>query len=770
MGRKVTLISRESDNKTLDFGLLEKELLSRGIEVEVLTKLFRKELSLSQLNYAGHLAKQISAMNNSDLIILDTYCIPVSMLPHRDGLKVIQMWHALSAIKQFGWQTVGKEDGTSETVARTMKMHRGYDYVLCASDATAEHFCKGFGIEKNKIVKLGLPRIDYIIKDNKEITNAIYKKYPVLKNGKENILYAPTFHKGKPVDVAGLARELDFGKYNLIVKLHPIDQEISEHVVKEGVVYDQDFDTYDMLKVADVIVSDYSSFVVEATLADKPLYLYTYDKEEYKKTTGLNVDFDEEAIGKYAFVDAKELVEAMKRRYDYKALRKFRDKYIDIDTNNCTAQLADFIEQLLEEKGTEKKMGIAGTAKKKIFDLAKENKEFRVFARNGRDAVYRAKMTLDAPLARVDEKKVYFQTFSGRGYSDSPKALYEYMKRTPAYNDYTFVWSFRDPSKYDYLADERTKVVKFRSRQDNIELRTSKYWITNYRMLDHQQPRSNQVYVQCWHGTPLKRLGYDLEASDNSMNSIEEIREKYRTDAEKFSYIISPSPFCTEKFATAWNLVETGQTDKIIEEGYPRNDRLITTDATERKEIRQRLGVDKKKVILYAPTWRDNQHTSGTGYTYKTEVDFDKLRDELGEDYVILFRAHYLVANSFDFEKYKDFVVDVSGYSDINDLYIAADLLITDYSSVFFDYANLKKPMIFYMYDLEQYANELRGFYISLDELPGPIVQNEDNLVATIKEAENWKIDDKYKAFRKKYNPKDDGQAAARTLAKIIKK
>lgn len=414
-------------------------------------------------------------------------------------------------------------------------------------------------------------------------------------------------------------------------------------------------------------------------------------------------------------------------------------------------------------------MGAGSRIKKIIFDIAKKNKPFRVAARTGRDAVYYAKMVLDEPFESIDEKKVYFQTFSGRGYSDSPKAMYLYMKDAPEYRDYSFVWSFREPEKYEFLTDDRTMVVKYRSRADNKALRTAKYWITNYRMLDHQHPRKEQVYVQCWHGTPLKRLGYDLEASDNSMNSIREIRSKYRTDAHKFSYIISPSPFCTEKFATAWNLIRTHQTDKIVEEGYPRNDRLIHYSPEEKSDILRELGIDdNRKIILYAPTWRDNQHTSGEGYTYKTEVDFDKLRDSLGDDYVILFRAHYLVANSFDFARYKEFVIDVSKYSDINDLYIAADLLITDYSSVFFDYANLRRPMIFYMYDLEQYANELRGFYLSLDELPGPIVKEENALIEAVKESEVWTPDYKFEKFTARFNPKDDGHASERTLHRII--
>ena len=415
-------------------------------------------------------------------------------------------------------------------------------------------------------------------------------------------------------------------------------------------------------------------------------------------------------------------------------------------------------------------MGITKQFKKVVFDIAKKNKAFRIAFRGSRDAAYRAKMTLDEPFGKIDDKLVYFQTFSGRGYSDSPKAMYEYMMKAPEYRDFRFVWSFVDPDKFSFLRNDRTQLVKFRTRADNIALRKAKYWITNYRMLNHQYPRRGQIYVQCWHGTPLKRLGYDLESSDNVMNSTKEIRSKYRSDAKKFSYIISPSPFTTEKFASAWNLIKTRQTGKIIEEGYPRNDRLITTTPEERTEIRKSLGVDGKKVILYAPTWRDNQHTSGEGYTYKTEVDFDKLQAQLGDEYVILFRAHYLVANSFDFDKYAGFVEDVSSYSDINDLYIAADILITDYSSVFFDYANLRKPVIFYMYDLEEYANELRGFYFSLDELPGPIVRDEDALIREVRACDGWQPDEKYEKFCEKYNPKDDGHASERVLARIIQR
>ena len=141
-------------------------------------------------------------------------------------------------------------------------------------------------------------------------------------------------------------------------------------------------------------------------------------------------------------------------------------------------------------------MGIGSVIKKKIFDIAKDSKAIRVVLRSERDALYRAKMVLDDPFVKIDDRLVYFQTFSGRGYSDSPKAMYEYMLKAPEYSDYRFVWSFRDAGKYSFLLNnDRTEVVEFRSRADNKALRRAKYWISNYRMLDYQYPRKGQVYL-----------------------------------------------------------------------------------------------------------------------------------------------------------------------------------------------------------------------------------------------------------------------------------
>lgn len=405
------------------------------------------------------------------------------------------------------------------------------------------------------------------------------------------------------------------------------------------------------------------------------------------------------------------------------------------------------------------------------MNIAKKNLMFRKLTRSFLYMYRYLRYKIRGIGQGVDEHMILFSTFNGKSYSDSPKAIYKYMKNNKQYSDYKFVWAFKEPDKYKYLEENNnTKVIRQGTKQYEQYMSKSKYWIFNYRAADHQYPRKDQIFVQCWHGTPLKRLGYDLDNPDNVLNTKKEIRNKYRIDAKKFKYLLSPSKFATEKFISAWNLKEIGKEDCIIEQGYPRNDFLINHTKDDIQKIKDKLKINtNRKIILYAPTWRDNQHQSGIGYTYKTQVDFDMLQRELGQDYIILFRAHYLVANEFDLKKHEGFIYDVSNVDDINELYVISDILITDYSSVFFDYANLKRPIIYYMYDLEKYKDNMRGFYINLKELPGNIVKTEKELINEIENAKvNFKYNDKYTEFNNKYNYLDDGEASKRVVEDII--
>jgi CDP-ribitol ribitolphosphotransferase len=344
VSHKVTLVSWQSNRKTLDFRLLEEALHREDptLEVEILCRKMERTLS-GMLQYIPQVLRQMKAFATSEMVVADSYCIPLSVLNHRDGLKIMQIWHALSAIKMFGWQTVGKETGMSRTIAEGMYMHRNYDFVACASDVTAGYFCQAFGCRKENVVKLGLPRIDYILREDSETVTKIREKYPFLENGRKNIYYVPTLRKITGVRLTELVDALDPGKYNLIIRLHPLDRYREDLPQREGVSYINDFDTYSLMKACDIIISDYSSFVVEASLVDRPLYLYTYDREEYERDTGLNVRYEEEAIGVYQFDDAKELMQAMDAPYDFSLLQRFRDKFVDVEKEDCAGQMARFI-------------------------------------------------------------------------------------------------------------------------------------------------------------------------------------------------------------------------------------------------------------------------------------------------------------------------------------------------------------------------------------------------------------------------------------------
>lgn len=403
--------------------------------------------------------------------------------------------------------------------------------------------------------------------------------------------------------------------------------------------------------------------------------------------------------------------------------------------------------------------------------IAERYPALRIAARKSSALLYRTRFFLRTAAVRPEERTAVFAAYGGQSYACSPKAIYQYMCADPRFQDFTFVWLFKEPEQYRFLEKEpRTRVCRYGSKAGEAAVLKAKYWIFNFMVPEHWSPRRGQVYLQCWHGTPLKKLGLDLEYSQNAMNSIREIHDRYTANAKKLRYLLSPSPFASAAFTSAWGLRALGKERAVLETGYPRNDFLFTCTQADVEKIRKKLGLSAcgKRVLLYAPTWRDDQYDPKKGYTYRCPVDFDFLREKLGEEYILLFRAHYLVADTFDFERYGGFVRDVSGVDDVNELYVVSDMLITDYSSVFFDYANLERPIVFYMYDMEDYRGRLHEFYCDPNELPGNIVRTVDELVREIRRCASNDGAAQHFEFNQKFNPYQDGLASKRTVEAII--
>ena len=234
--------------------------------------------------------------------------------------------------------------------------------------------------------------------------------------------------------------------------------------------------------------------------------------------------------------------------------------------------------------------------------------------------------------------------------------------------------------------------------------------------------------------------------------------------------MISPSDYCTEKFISAFRMKDVKKENKVLTMGYPRNDYLFQYTQKDCAEIKQRLKIpENKKIILYAPTFRDNKYSAAAGFEVANYMDFDMAKKSLGDKYVILFRAHYFISQKLDMREYEGFVYDVSKVEDINTLYVISDILVTDYSSVFFDYANLKRPIVFFMPDYNEYKNNLRDFYFDIKQLPGPVVRRQEEVIEYIKSfSREFAINEKYECFNKKYNYLDGPFTSKKVLDMLI--
>lgn len=364
----------------------------------------------------------------------------------------------------------------------------------------------------------------------------------------------------------------------------------------------------------------------------------------------------------------------------------------------------------------------------------------------------------------VKKNIILFESNLGRNYTGNPRAIYEEIVRQGLDKQYKCVWFFENPRK---KIKGNAKIVKRARLQYLYYMAVAKVWVFDCRQPEFLIKRKETSYIQTWHGTPLKKLALDMEQIDSVVSSsIDEYHEQFRKNTATWDYLISQNRFSTDTFRRCFDF----EGKPIFEVGYPRNDVLFQhNNKKDINRLKEKYNIPKdKKVILYAPTWRDNEFYVQGVYKFVSPLDFKKAQKELGDEYVFLVKYHYLVSDKIDWSEYKGFVYSFNEKVDISRLYLIADMMITDYSSVMFDYSILKRPMFFFAYDLENYENNLRGFYFDfLKEAPGPISKTTDQLIWDIKNynAEQW--NDKYKEFSDKYNSADDGMASKKIVEKI---
>ena len=345
---KITFISRQSNEIPMDFKMLTNELKNDNSNIKIVT--LCKQLGnglANKIKYSIHMFTQMYHIATSKVVILDSYCIPVCILKQKKKLTVIQIWHALGSLKKFGYSTLGKKDGRDEKLAKTMKMHCNYTYILTSSNISKNFFREAFNAKENQMKVMNLPRVDFLQSEEEKnsVQKRFYKEYSEANNQKENILYCPTQRKENNIPIEQIVKEIPFEKYNLIIKLHDGTEMV--YVDNKKIQKGKLFAGIELLHIGDYIITDYSAIVYEAAVTKKPIYLYAYDYEKYMDDRGTYINYKQEMPGPICekFSEIIKLIQA--KEYNKQKEEEFCNKYIENLNKNATKELAGFIMQFL---------------------------------------------------------------------------------------------------------------------------------------------------------------------------------------------------------------------------------------------------------------------------------------------------------------------------------------------------------------------------------------------------------------------------------------
>lgn len=362
--------------------------------------------------------------------------------------------------------------------------------------------------------------------------------------------------------------------------------------------------------------------------------------------------------------------------------------------------------------------------------------------------------TVHHSQGKIDDGAVLFESFGGAACTDSSLALFKEMRsRRPSMQ---FYWAVKDASVSVPLGAESVVVG---SRRYIQILHTCELLVNNAHFPHYFRKDPRQKYVQVWHGTPLKKIGKDVPGASLSIS----YRELMRREAQYWDVLLAQNDFAHEVLPNA-----LGYKGIALNLGYPRNDALVTPAVDEvRRVVRSRLGIaPSERVVLYAPTWRDNHREPNLQYRLVSHLDFAWAKSRLGPATTLMLRGH---SNTASLTSVGAEVLDVSRYPDINDLLLAADVLVTDYSSVMFDYCLTGKPIAFLVPDYREYRDITRGFYLDLEEIaPGPLLGTTNEVVDYVRSiGSDWSPSDDYGRFVAEFAPRDDGAAASRVMDEL---
>ena len=639
------------------------------------------------------------------------------------------------------------------------------DLFITSSSREKEIVVRDLNFFSNQVAVTGLARFDELFNPNVEVKNQILI-IPTWRDWLTSIDRLQTseylkrmndlLHSQKLKEIANKGTDIIFC-------LHPNMQPFIDYFdvpsyvtsIKQG-----DIDVQKLIKESKLMITDYSSVAFDFSFLNKPVIYYQFDRNEFLGKEASHIDIEKELPGIIVNAQDKlerELDNIQKKQFKIdEALEKRIDRFIAYkDRNNCE-RIFDAITNFRETSKVKSKIKYDILSQHAVNRFRKDKKYFKVMEK------FNTGLTRLLP---VKKDLIVFESNVGKLVGDSPKFIYDELKK---YNKkYQIVWATNTLYPFN---DPNVKTVKRLSPEYFYYLSRAKYWINNQNFPHYLRKHKDTIYIQTWHGTPLKKMLNDVETFQGRDANY---KNRVNQAIKNWDYLISPSPYASACFKTAFDFK-----NEILEIGYPRNDvfyNVENTDMTEKKKlIKQKLGIESnKKIILYAPTFRDDEINKAKKHIINLKLDLPRLKESIGDEYILILRPHIIISNALNLsESLNDFVVDGTKYPEISDLYLITDICITDYSSVMFDFANTKKPLLFFTYDLEFYKNKLRGFYFDFEkEAPGPLIKTNDGLIEAIKNITNVQeeYDDKYQVFYNRFCTFEKGIASKTIVDKFFK-
>ena len=626
---------------------------------------------------------------------------------------------------------------------------------LVVSDLERRIVTEDYGYRPRQVPVTGFARYDELFAAHRD-TDPTVLVMPTWREGlrADNFLettYYQNWH-GFLTDPA-LQVMLEAQGLRITLVLHPNLRTFAEFFDTPNVdlIRQEDVDVQALITSSRVLITDFSSVAWDFSFLRRPVLYFQFDQEMLAGARAPHIDFAEQLPGPVITTVARlvaELASLVDRECamsdDYWMRAQLFLKYRDED--NC-ARIFDAVDRAWRPS----------TLIDRVINSRSVQRWWWRFRRGPRYFPWvRRLYRLAAHLPRANE--VVFECDRGGHYGDAPRYLYERLiEREKRPN---VVWANNTTLR---LSDQRTRKIARHSPRYYWHLGRARYWVNNQNFSAQIAKPAGTTFLQTWHGTPLKRMQHDVE---NMLSRDAEYQRRAARLTGYWDVLLSGSPYATACFRSAFRYQGA-----ILEVGYPRNDVFSWPDVSVRaRYARERLGLgdDSRKVLLYAPTFRDDNRR-GVNWKHKLELDVTRLENEFSEEYVLVVRFHQLVRESIAdlTAKHPEFVIDASAYNDIQELMLISDVLITDYSSVFFDYSVLRRPILFFTYDLDRYRDVLRGFYLDFESVaPGPLLRDNDELVGALRNLE--RVEKRYQIqleeFAATYAPLDDGGASDRVL------